>query len=177
MTTTATVRSARSADGTQIAYEQVGTGPALVLADAACGYRGFGPMAALAAELATSFTVLTYDRRGRGESTDTQPYAVEREVEDLQALLEAVGASRSETTTSCAGRSSTGAVTSPGWRCRSCSSRTSATPSDPFADMARRGALSGRRAQHRVVDGQRRDAATGLRQGNSPGDWVNSLWN
>ena len=81
------------ADGTSIAYEQVGTGPALVLVDAACGYRGFGPMGALAAVLASSFTVLTYDRRGRGESTDTLPYAVEREVEDLHALVEAAGGS------------------------------------------------------------------------------------
>ena len=70
MTTAATERSVRSADGTSIAYEQVGTGPALVLVDAACGYRGYGPMGSLAVELAPSFTVLTYDRRGRGESAD-----------------------------------------------------------------------------------------------------------
>jgi pimeloyl-ACP methyl ester carboxylesterase len=50
-------------------------------------------MGPLAAELAPSFTVITYDRRGRGASTDTPPYAVEREVEDLQALVEAVGGS------------------------------------------------------------------------------------
>ena len=50
-------------------------------------------MGPLAAELAPAFTVLTYDRRGRGESTDTPPYAVEREVEDLQALVDAAGGS------------------------------------------------------------------------------------
>jgi pimeloyl-ACP methyl ester carboxylesterase len=91
MTTQATARTVRSADGTSIAFSQVGAGPALVLVDAAAGFRGFGPMGPLAAALAPEFTVLTYDRRGRGESTDTPPYAVEREVEDLQALIEAAG--------------------------------------------------------------------------------------
>lgn len=57
------------------------------------GYRGFGPTAPLAAELASSFAVITYDRRGRGESTDTPPYAVDREVEDLQALVDVAGGS------------------------------------------------------------------------------------
>jgi pimeloyl-ACP methyl ester carboxylesterase len=93
MTTQATARTVRSADGTSIAFSQVGTGPALVLVDAAAGFRGFGPMGPLAVELAPEFTVFTYDRRGRGESTDTPPYAVEREVEDLQALIEAAGGS------------------------------------------------------------------------------------
>jgi pimeloyl-ACP methyl ester carboxylesterase len=91
MTTQATARAVRSADGTSIAFSQIGTGPALVLVDAATGFRGFGPMGALAAALAPELTVFTYDRRGRGESTDRSPYAVEREVEDLQALIEAAG--------------------------------------------------------------------------------------
>jgi pimeloyl-ACP methyl ester carboxylesterase len=93
MTVDATVETARSADGTSIAFERAGTGPPLILVDAALGFRGFGPIGPLAAELASSFTVITYDRRGRGESTDTPPYAVEREVEDLQALIEAAGGS------------------------------------------------------------------------------------
>jgi pimeloyl-ACP methyl ester carboxylesterase len=80
-----------SRDGTTIAYSQVGTGPAVVLVDAASCYRGFGPMGELAAALSASFTVYTYDRRGRGESTDTPPYAVEREVEDLAAVIEVAG--------------------------------------------------------------------------------------
>jgi pimeloyl-ACP methyl ester carboxylesterase len=95
MTTQATARAVRSADGTSIAFSQIGTGPALILVDAAAGFRGFGPMGPLAAALAPEFTVLTYDRRGRGESTDTPPYAVEREVDDLQALIEAAGGSAS----------------------------------------------------------------------------------
>ncbi|QBD75564.1 alpha/beta hydrolase [Ktedonosporobacter rubrisoli] len=80
-----------SRDGTVIAYSQSGQGPALILVDGALCYRQFGPSQDLAAQLAPHFTVITYDRRGRGESGDTQPYAVEREVEDLAALLEAVG--------------------------------------------------------------------------------------
>ncbi len=93
MTVGATIEAARSADGTSIAFERAGTGPPLILIDAALGFRGFGPMGPLAAELASSFTVITYDRRGRGESMDTPPYAVGREVEDLQALVEAAGGS------------------------------------------------------------------------------------
>lgn len=90
-TTTSTISTVRSADGTSIAYERMGAGPGLVLVDGAfCGI-GFGPSRDLATELASSFTVTFYDRRGRGSSTDTQPYAVEREVEDLEAVLGATG--------------------------------------------------------------------------------------
>jgi pimeloyl-ACP methyl ester carboxylesterase len=80
-----------SADGTTIAYERTGSGPALVLVDGAMCYRAAGPMRPLAALLHDSFTVYTYDRRGRGESSDTPPYAVAREVEDLQALIVQAG--------------------------------------------------------------------------------------
>jgi pimeloyl-ACP methyl ester carboxylesterase len=82
-----------SADGTTIAYEATGTGPPLVLVDGALCYRGFGPAGPLAEQLADRFTVHTYDRRGRGDSGDTAPYAVEREVEDLAAVVEAAGGS------------------------------------------------------------------------------------
>ncbi|KDN23046.1 alpha/beta fold hydrolase [Amycolatopsis rifamycinica] len=80
-----------SADGTRIAYTRTGSGPALVLVDGAMCYRGSSPNDALAKELAAHFTVYTYDRRGRGESGDTGPYAVEREVEDLAAVAEEAG--------------------------------------------------------------------------------------
>lgn len=80
-----------SADGTTIAYDRQGEGPPVVLVDGALCYRESGPNGALAAELAGRFTVVTYDRRGRGASGDTAPYAVEREVEDLAALIDAVG--------------------------------------------------------------------------------------
>jgi pimeloyl-ACP methyl ester carboxylesterase len=80
-----------SADGTTIAYDRVGDGPSVVLVDGAMCHRGAGPMGALAERLKGRFTVFTYDRRGRGESTDTLPYAVDREVEDLRALIDQAG--------------------------------------------------------------------------------------
>lgn len=82
-----------SRDGTRIAYETIGSGPAIVLVDGALCYRGSGPALPLAEQLKDQFTVYAYDRRGRGESGDTQPYAVEREVEDLQAVIAAAGGS------------------------------------------------------------------------------------
>jgi pimeloyl-ACP methyl ester carboxylesterase len=80
-----------SADGTTIAYERTGSGPAVVLVDGAMCYRAAGPMRPLAALLREGLTVYTYDRRGRGESSDTAPYAVAREVEDLRALIAEAG--------------------------------------------------------------------------------------
>src|SRR4051794_883193 len=80
-----------SADGTVIAYETTGDGPPVILVDGALCHRSSGPARPLAAELAREFTVYTYDRRGRGESGDTAPYAVEREIEDIEALVEAAG--------------------------------------------------------------------------------------
>jgi pimeloyl-ACP methyl ester carboxylesterase len=80
-----------SADGTTIAYETLGSGPALILVDGAMCYRGFGPSRGLAEALADSYTVYLYDRRGRGESGNTLPWAPEREIEDLAALLAAAG--------------------------------------------------------------------------------------
>jgi pimeloyl-ACP methyl ester carboxylesterase len=82
-----------SKDGTTIGYESMGSGPAIVLVDGALCYRGSGPALPLAEELKDHFTVYAYDRRGRGESGDTQPYAVEREVEDLQAVIATAGGS------------------------------------------------------------------------------------
>lgn len=84
-----TTRAARSADGTIIAYEEVGSGPAVVLVDGALCSRDFGPGRALARELSSNFTVYIYDRRGRGESGDTPPYSIAREVEDLAAVVDA----------------------------------------------------------------------------------------
>lgn len=85
------MKTTRSADGTVIAYEDVGSGPPVVLVDGAFCRRAFGPMPALAAALSTRFRVLHYDRRGRGESGDTAPYDVQREVDDLAAIVEAAG--------------------------------------------------------------------------------------
>lgn len=82
-----------STDGTTIAYTRAGDGPPLILVDGAMCYRGAGPMDAMAELLQDAFTVYTYDRRGRGGSTDTHPYSVEREVEDLSALVDLAGGS------------------------------------------------------------------------------------
>jgi pimeloyl-ACP methyl ester carboxylesterase len=82
--------TATSADGTAIAYEVSGNGPALVIVDGAMCYRDSGPSRPLAAELAADFTVHTYDRRGRGESPVAQ-CSPEREIEDLEAVVKQAG--------------------------------------------------------------------------------------
>ncbi len=82
-----------SRDGTAIAFERRGCGPPLVLVDGALCSRAFGPMPKLAPLLAARFSVYMYDRRGRGDSTDTKPYARQREVEDLEALIGEAGGS------------------------------------------------------------------------------------
>src|SRR5262245_1460888 len=78
-----------SRDGTPIAYERTGQGPAVVLVSGAMSTGA--TVVPLAAHLSGRFSVIVYDRRGRGASGDTQPYAVAREVEDLAALIEAAG--------------------------------------------------------------------------------------
>ena len=85
------MKTVLSKDGTRIAFDRTGEGPAVILVDGALGYRGFGSSGPLAGQLAPHFTVFTYDRRGRGDSGDTAPYTVEREVEDLEALLREAG--------------------------------------------------------------------------------------
>jgi hypothetical protein len=82
-----------SRDGTSIAFDRSGTGPALVIVDGAMCSRQFGPSEATAAAMSADFTVYRYDRRRRGDSTDTQPYDVAREVEDLDALVAEAGGS------------------------------------------------------------------------------------
>ncbi len=83
----------RSADGTALAFDRSGEGPAVILVHGAFTDRTHPLVAAVATHLAPWFTVLNYDRRGRGASGDTLPYAVEREVEDLAALVDAAGGS------------------------------------------------------------------------------------
>ncbi len=87
------MNSVISRDGTRIAYDELGGGPPVILVGGAFNTRTFGPNKSLAPLLEEHFTVINYDRRGRGGSTDTAPYAVEREIEDLQALIEVSGGS------------------------------------------------------------------------------------
>jgi pimeloyl-ACP methyl ester carboxylesterase len=85
------VNSILSKDGTTIAFDRAGAGSPVILVNGALGDRaGTGPLARL---LDSYFTVYTYDRRGRGDSADTPPYALEREVEDLEAILAETGGS------------------------------------------------------------------------------------
>ena len=80
-----------SKDGTPLAVDRFGSGPALILVDGAMCSRAFGPMPALAKELAAQFTVYHYDRRGRGDSGDGAAYELQREIEDLAAVLQYAG--------------------------------------------------------------------------------------
>lgn len=81
----------QSNDGTSIAFEITGSGPLLIIITGALNTHKFGVPGDMVPFLKDDFTVLTYDRRGRGQSTDTQPYTVYKELEDLQALIDANG--------------------------------------------------------------------------------------
>jgi pimeloyl-ACP methyl ester carboxylesterase len=87
------MQTVSSDDGTTIAYDKVGEGPALILVDGALSVHSSGGKSELARLLAPHFTVYGYDRRGRGGSEDTLPYAVEREIEDIDALVDHAGGS------------------------------------------------------------------------------------
>lgn len=87
------MKTTTSKDGTRIAYDQRGSGQAIVLVDGALCSSAFGPMPSLVKLLEPHFTVFNYDRRGRNESGDTPPFAPEREIEDLDAVIQAAGGS------------------------------------------------------------------------------------
>jgi pimeloyl-ACP methyl ester carboxylesterase len=90
------MKTVTSKDGTRIAFDQSGEGPVVILVDGALQYRAFDQgMADLLNLLSKNFTVIHYDRRGRGDSTDTQPYSLEREIEDIESLIDEVGGSAS----------------------------------------------------------------------------------
>jgi pimeloyl-ACP methyl ester carboxylesterase len=80
-----------SADGTRIAYDRYGEGPALILVNGAMGYRKFKKFEQLARALSEHCTVINYDRRGRGDSGAPGPASVRHEVDDVAALIDAVG--------------------------------------------------------------------------------------
>jgi pimeloyl-ACP methyl ester carboxylesterase len=84
-----------SRDGTRIAYDATGEGPVVILIGGAFSYRRFPKSVQLAELLAEQFTVINYDRRGRGDSGDNKPHSVTREVEDLDAMIAANGGSAS----------------------------------------------------------------------------------
>lgn len=81
-----------SKDGTSIAFDAYGSGRPLIMIDGATAFHGINPLNGETGELlADEFRTYAYDRRGRGESTDTAPYAIEREIEDIAALIEDAG--------------------------------------------------------------------------------------
>ena len=80
-----------SKDGSQIGFTKVGNGPALVIVSGALAHRELNGDTVLVRKLMDHFSVYTYDRRGRGESSDTKPYAVDREIEDIEALIDHAG--------------------------------------------------------------------------------------
>ncbi|MGH2985378.1 MAG: alpha/beta fold hydrolase [Solirubrobacterales bacterium] len=84
-----------SNDGSRIAYDRYGAGPTVILVAGALGYRRFKQFEELSQLLAEHCTVINYDRRGRGDSTEVKPFALEREIEDIAALIEAEGGAAS----------------------------------------------------------------------------------
>ncbi|TGN20660.1 alpha/beta fold hydrolase [Leptospira idonii] len=85
------MRTTRSKDGTILAYDVTGSGPALIYITGASCFRNFFPIREDVKSFSTRFTVYNYDRRGRGDSGNTLPYSVEREVEDIEAMIDAAG--------------------------------------------------------------------------------------
>lgn len=86
-------KTAHSADGTRLAYEIHGDGPPLVYVTGAICHRMFGPIRSGAKVLGSAFGVLTYDRRGRGDSGGSAEWSLDREVEDISALIDELGGS------------------------------------------------------------------------------------
>jgi pimeloyl-ACP methyl ester carboxylesterase len=89
------MQTVTSKDGSRIAYDRLGSGPPVILVAGGLGYRKFSKMEELAGLLAERCTVINYDRRGRGDSTEVKPFALEREIEDIGALIEAEDGSAS----------------------------------------------------------------------------------
>lgn len=82
-----------SKDGTRIAFDQIGKGPVVILVNGALGTRSHAAPDSLAGILSKQFAAIDYDRRGRGDSSDTLPYAAQREIEDIEALVDEFGGS------------------------------------------------------------------------------------
>jgi pimeloyl-ACP methyl ester carboxylesterase len=87
------METTKSRDGTTIAFDRLGQGPPVILVGGAFSWRRWKGFVELAELLSSRFTVLNYDRRGRGDSGDSKPYALEREFEDLQAMMSVAGGS------------------------------------------------------------------------------------
>lgn len=85
------MKTTQSKDGTRLAYDVYGSGPPLIYITGATCFRKFMPIVHDAKTFAKEFTVVNYDRRGRGDSGDTPPYSIWREIEDIEAMIDAAG--------------------------------------------------------------------------------------
>ncbi|UFT99531.1 alpha/beta hydrolase [Radiobacillus kanasensis] len=85
------MKTTKSKDGTTLAYDVYGNGPPLIFVTGATCFRQFEPVLQDAKVFAEQFTVYNYDRRGRGDSTNTLPFSIEREMEDMEAMIDAAG--------------------------------------------------------------------------------------
>jgi pimeloyl-ACP methyl ester carboxylesterase len=85
------MKTTQSKDGTTLVYDVYGSGPALIFITGATCFRSFEPVLHDAQVLSEQFAVYNYDRRGRGDSGNTIPYAIEREIEDIEAMIDAAG--------------------------------------------------------------------------------------
>jgi pimeloyl-ACP methyl ester carboxylesterase len=132
---------ARSRAGTAIAFDRSGEGPPIILVGGAFQARSAPKMTLLAELIAPRFTVISYDRRGRGKSEDTEPYSVEREIEDLDALIGEAGGSACLFGMSSGGcsrsRQSPKVSRSRGWRYTTRLSWSTTAPPDPPSTIRR----------------------------------------
>ncbi len=163
-----------SKDGTPIAYDQTGSGPAVILVDGALGYRGFGPSGPLATLLAPHFTVISYDRRGRGDSGNTLPYALVREIEDIDALIDTASGSAFLFGTSSGGCLALEAAAALGGRVKKLAIWEA--PYDSSPDAATAWKEYRRQLEQHLAAGQRGDAvALFMHFVGTPADMINGM--
>ncbi len=163
-----------SPDGTTIAYDKVGEGPALILVDGALSVHSSGGKSELAKMLAPHLAVYGYDRRGRGGSGDTQPYAVDREIEDIDALIDHAGGSAFLYGHSSGGTLAMQAAVRLGGRVSKIAIYEAPHNDDPDAQEPWSEYLS--ELGHVLADGRRGDAvALFMRFGGTPDDQIESM--
>jgi pimeloyl-ACP methyl ester carboxylesterase len=145
-----------SRDGTRIAYEKHGSGPALIIVLGALCDRNFASTPFFIQLLAKNFTVYNYDRRGKGDSGDTQPYTVEREIEDIEILIDATGGGANVYGHSSGGALALLAAAKPGARIKRLALYEVPYNDDPQGKSAWRGYIS--RLTGLLADGKNGDA-------------------
>jgi pimeloyl-ACP methyl ester carboxylesterase len=169
-----------SRDGTRIAYEKHGRGPAIIIVSGALCDRNFASMPHLVEVLAHDFTVYNYDRRGKGDSGDTQPYAVEREIEDIEAMIDAAGGETYLYGHSSGGALALHAAAEPGSRIKKLALYEVPYNDDPQAKSAWKSYIS--RLTTLLAEGNRGDAValfmqfTGMTAGQIAGIRKSPVW-